>query len=80
MAKESAQVVVDNIIGPRNKRYSFVDTEEQWYGLGFEEPKFNKGDTIQFDFTRNGRFLNVTPGTVEVVAEGEAPAPSPPRS
>ena len=58
-------ITVDNII-ERNKRYSFVDTEGQWYGLGFSKPNFEKWDEIQFDYTVNGKYKNVTDGTVEV--------------
>lgn len=73
---ETVQLVVDNVIGPRNKRYSFVDTDGQWYGNGFDRPDFSKGDTIQFNFERNGKYLNVVSGSVEVISRSEeAPAP-----
>ena len=47
-----------------------------WYGLGFNKvPEFSEGDTIQFVVVQNGKYLNAEEGSVEVVAQGEAPQP-----
>lgn len=71
MAAETVQVNVQKII-KRNDRYSFVEDGE-WYGLGWDAPTFGEGDTIQFDYERNGKYKNVVKGTVQVISQGEAP-------
>jgi len=54
------------------KMHSFMTTDEEWFGLGMNKPKFDEGDTITFTYTKNGKYSNVDPKTVEIVAEGEA--------
>lgn len=78
MAKgfEEVQITVEKIL-ERNGRYSFVDEDGEWYGLNKSRPRFEEGDTVQFEFSRNGKYKNVE-GTVHVVSGGDA-APAAPK-
>jgi hypothetical protein len=58
--------------------YAVLMSDEQWYGYTKEKPPFDKGDNIRFEVVTNGRFLNVAPDTVEIIAGGPAPARSAP--
>lgn len=46
--------------------YNFCLENGTWYGHGFKEPKFNKGDFIKFTWTANGAFKNVDAASVEI--------------
>lgn len=41
-----------------------------WYGFGKYAPKFKEGDTVQFEYSMNGKFANVDYKSVQVVSEG----------
>lgn len=56
----------------RNKRYSILGDDEEWYGMGFDRPSFNEGDEIQFNFTKNGKYKNVDASSIEVTNAGES--------
>jgi hypothetical protein len=49
-----------------------VQLDDEWYSIGKGQPKFDKGATIQFTYTKNGQWNNADPKTVEVVAEAQA--------
>ena len=53
------------------KMHSFMDTDEKWWGMGINKPKFDEGDTISFEFEKNGKFSNVDPKSIEIDAESE---------
>lgn len=44
-----------------------IDGNEDWFGHGFDEPIFGKGDTIGFEISLNGDFENIDTGTVEIL-------------
>jgi hypothetical protein len=49
-----------------------VDTEdngEEWFGCGFDDPKLNEGDEIEFDIDYNGDYTNINQDTLVVVKE-----------
>ena len=48
-----------------------------WYGCGFEKPKFEEGQVIEFEFGNNGKFKNMMHETVKVLGtdSGSKPAP-----
>lgn len=55
-----------------------IQVDGNWYGGMFDDPGCNEGDTISFESSQNGRFLNVQKGTLQVVqnnAPSQAPAP-----
>jgi len=52
--------------------YNFKLSDGNWYGHGFDKPKFDKGSNIKFSWTANGQWKNVDAASVEVV-EGSAP-------
>lgn len=56
--------------------YNFKLNDGVWYGHGFEEPKFVKGDNVEFTFAENGNFKNVDASTVVVKAVAAATAAS----
>ena len=49
--------------------YSFK-VDDEWYGTGQENPKVDKGDLIEFDFTTNGKYKNVDIKTISVLRKG----------
>lgn len=51
-----------------------VNVGGEWYGHGFNAPKFVEGDSISFSFQSQGKFKNMQPHSVAVVA---APAAAP---
>ena len=56
------------------KMHSFMDTDEKWWGMGITKPKFDEGDTISFEYEKNGKFANVDPKSVEIDAEADVSA------
>jgi len=52
--------------------YNFKLDDGNWYGHGFEKPKFDKGSSIKFTWVANGQWKNVDAASVEVV-ESSAP-------
>lgn len=52
--------------------YSVMSTDEEWYGFGQRKPKFDEGDVISFEVTKNGKYLNADPSSVEIESEGAA--------
>ena len=49
--------------------YSFK-VDDEWYGTGQENPKVDKGDLIEFDYTSNGKYKNVDIKTISVLRKG----------
>lgn len=49
--------------------YSFK-VDEDWFGCGPDNPKLDKGDLIEFDYTENGRWKNVAVKTISVLRKG----------
>jgi len=43
--------------------------DDEWFGLGFDEPQFGKGDEIEFDVTYNGDYANVDANSVNILQE-----------
>lgn len=58
--------------------------DDEWFGHGFDEPKFFEGDFIEFDIDWNGDYANFDKGSINVIEEGEGeqqkPARKPARS
>lgn len=53
--------------GPRgNLAYNVKMSDGEWYGHGFDKPNFEKGDTVTFSVSTNGRFKNIDKKSVEV--------------
>jgi len=57
--------------------HSFMDTDEKWWGMGINKPKFDEGDTISFEFEKNGKFSNVDPKSIEIDAESDTASATP---
>lgn len=56
-----------------------VDTEdngEEWFGCGFNDPKLNEGDEIEFDIDYNGDYTNINLDTLVVTKEAPQRKPS----
>ena len=65
------------VVNERNGMWSFK-VGEDWYGAGKYPPKFDKGDEIEFQFTKNGKWNNLEFNTVTVLEK--APTQSAPAS
>lgn len=44
-----------------------IQVDGNWYGGMFDDPGCNEGDTVSFECSQNGRFMNVAKGTLQVV-------------
>lgn len=64
--------VVD-FVTQRGKAFN-AKIDGEWYGCGFEEPAFKKGDTITANTVVRGRFTNIDTASAKVVEGGAAPA------
>jgi hypothetical protein len=47
-----------NKINYNGKAYS-AQVDNEWYGAGFDQPKFSEGDTIEFNVEQRGKFKNL---------------------
>ncbi len=45
--------------------------DDEWFGVGFDQPEYQEGDLIEFDIEYNGDYANVDPKTVNILEEGE---------
>ncbi len=45
--------------------------DDEWFGHGFDKPKFNEGDFIEFAIEYNGDYSNVDKRSVNIIEEGE---------
>lgn len=53
-----------------------AEAKGEWFGHGFDEPIFGKGDEIAFDIKYNGEYANVDTATVEVLEAAKKAAPT----
>jgi len=62
---EAAKGTVEKVF--RNKAgYYNANVDGEWYGTGAKNPpSFDEGDYIEFTFTRNGKFMNMDPSSVQ---------------
>ena len=58
--------------------YAVKMDDGQWYGCSKTEPEFKKGNSVRFETTTNGRYINVDEETVEILDSTEAPKRSAP--
>lgn len=72
----TAQGVVE-YIGQKGKAWNVKMSDGQWYGHGFKQPSFGKGDHVKFEYTVNGNFKNITVNSVTKSAAAPAPATAP---
>ena len=76
MSKELNHTCVVEVVYRNDKGYyNIKDTEDNWFGFGKAKPHFEKGNEISFEYTKNGKFANADPKSVEVISE-EAPGNS----
>jgi len=68
---DEVQIVVSRVL-ERNGYWNVLSDDDVWYGLGKKEPNFDKGATIQFEYSENGKYKNVE-GRVNVISNAEAP-------
>lgn len=47
-----------------------IKVDDDWYGTGAENPKVDKGDLIEFDYTENGKWKNADVKTISVLRKG----------
>src|SRR5580698_4422488 len=64
----------------RGTAYSFKGSDNTWYGLGFKEPTFAKGDFVKFDCTKSGNYNNVVPNTIIILEKVPAGKPELPEA
>lgn len=63
------QGIVDRITARpqgRGQAYS-VQIQGEWYGHGFDQPKFQEGQEVSFNISWNGQYKNVDVGSVVVM-------------
>jgi len=65
---EKIQGVVKKIY-KKGRTYSLLVNEE-WYGNGFSVPECEEGNLVEFEFKRNGRWLNIDRGSIKVLETG----------
>ena len=65
---ETVSGVVEKINKNKGGFYGIL-IADTWFGGGKDTPNYNEGDTVQFDWTPNGKFKNIQ-GNVEVVEAG----------
>lgn len=53
-----------------------IQVDGNWYGGMFDDPGCNEGDTVSFESSQNGNFINVQKGTLQVV-QNNAPSQAP---
>ncbi len=49
--------------------YNLKLSDGEWYGYGFKKPAFERGASIKFAFTANGKWRNVDVASLEVVED-----------
>lgn len=56
----------------KQKMYGVLMDDEQWYGHGSDQPKFNEGDLIEFEYDENQKgtrvYKNIIPKSVQVIS------------
>jgi len=67
-AQGSVKAITSRQAG-KGMAYNFCLEDGVWYGNGWDEPTFSKGDFIKFTYTANGNFKNVDKGSVQVVQD-----------
>ncbi len=74
MAKDFIEITIKKIF-QRGQFWNVISEDEEFFGVGTNKPSFNEGDTISFEYTQRGRFMNAVPQTISVVSRGEASSP-----
>lgn len=75
MSEEFTSKGIVEVINEKNGMYSFK-VGNDWIGAGKYPPKFEKGDEIEFKYTKNGQWNNVVFNSITVLEK----APSQPSS
>lgn len=74
---DMASGVVEKVYLNERGYYSIKLDDGQWYGCGRDKPPVSEGNVIELEWEANGRFKNTIMETINVIDEGEAPAPKP---
>ena len=49
----------------RNGRHSILCDDDKWYGNGNTKPPCSDNDQVKFEYEMNGKYMNITPGTIQ---------------
>lgn len=47
-----------------------IKVDDEWYGTGTDNPKLDRGDLIEFNYTENGKYKNADVKTISVLRKG----------
>lgn len=72
---EQARGIVE-VVNTNRGGYYGVKVGNDWYGAGKSHPGVDKGEYIEFEFTRNGRYMNLDPKTITKPQPNVGQAPS----
>jgi len=72
---EFSQGVVE-VVRTNSAGYYSLKVGNDWYGGGKTHPGVDKGDYIEFSFSRRGKYMNIDPGSIQKKASTVEQAPS----
>lgn len=55
----------------KNGRFYSILVDEVWYGVGSNKPDFDEGVMVEFEATKNGRYWNADPDTINVLGKAK---------
>lgn len=70
-----SEMVIEGVVNKRGQnkaKFWNVEIDGEWYSLGKDAPKYDKGDTIRFTYTKNGQWNNGDSKSIEIVAKSQA--------